>query len=430
MKKCNLRLILIDIFCFIVLFFPFNCTIAGKIYPMYSLTYISVFISLICLLFLCKKVEFNRVHLLILLITMIIASFEFFTNKYVNHAKKILFTIYLFLPFVISLNKDILPSIKKCLKIFAFEHLFFTYLAAFCKPIYKSLVLPFLDSVHTESLSVKHFNSGFNPGLTTHYSTNGMYLSVFCIYFWSNFLINKTKKNIILTIVSFVALLLTGKRGHLLFTIMTCLLMYIAVNREKIPKKVGKLLGICGISVLLFFIVSSFVPQVTIAFERVAYSVEKGEDLLTGRGEFYSLAFDIWKKSYLFGAGWGSFSNYYQIYLFNRFGVSYLDAHNVYIQLLCETGIIGASLLIGLMYSILFKTYKIIKRTNIKENCFLNFSLGYQLFFLLYCFSGNPLYDAQCYVMYFMCIGITFIFYIMEMKKNEENRIIDVSQSS
>ena len=30
-----------------------------------------------------------------------------------------------------------------------------------------------------------------------------------------------------------------------------------------------------------------------------------------------------------------------------------------------------------------------------------------QIFFLVYCFSGNPLYDPQCYIPYFMsCVGV------------------------
>ncbi len=33
--------------------------------------------------------------------------------------------------------------------------------------------------------------------------------------------------------------------------------------------------------------------------------------------------------------------------------------------------------------------------------------VGAQIFFLVYCFSGNPLYDPQCYIPYFMsCVGV------------------------
>ena len=33
--------------------------------------------------------------------------------------------------------------------------------------------------------------------------------------------------------------------------------------------------------------------------------------------------------------------------------------------------------------------------------------VGAQVFFLIYCLSGNPLYDPQCYIPYFMsCVAV------------------------
>ena len=101
----------------------------------------------------------------------------------------------------------------------------------------------------------------------------------------------------------------------------------------------------------------------------------------------------------------------------------YLDCHNVYIQLLCETGIVGFLIIIGLMIIILHKTYKLIDYHKKNKTMLpsLLFSLGYQIFFLLYCMSGNPLYDPQCYVLYFVVIGITICFEIMKNKIRGEN---------
>lgn len=47
--------------------------------------------------------------------------------------------------------------------------------------------------------------------------------------------------------------------------------------------------------------------------------------------------------------------------------------------------------------------------------------VGAQIFFLAYCFSGNPLYDPQCYIPYFMsCIAVIAICGIDGKRKNGE----------
>lgn len=422
-KNINFKKIIINLCCFVILLFPFNSTIANKIYPKYSFTYISVIIALLILLLLGNIKKIKKTQLIIFFITLIIALVEVVTNKYVGSAKMFLFTSYIFLPFVISINRDSIEGFKKNLKLFAVEHLFFTYLATLFSSFYASNILPFLDSI-SGSLAMSHFNSGFNPGLTTHYSTNGMYLSIFCIFFFSNFLCHKNKKNFIMLLITLIGLLLVGKRGAAIFTIISFIIMYFVVNKERISKKIFNFTLLFLGFLLILYISSSFIPQVTIVFDRFMNTIDSGGDLMTGRSSFYELAFSIWKDHIFFGNGWGAFSNYYQIELYETIGVPYLDAHNVYIQLLCEVGLVGATLIIGLMILIALKTFKKVRKTEEKYRDIITFSFGYQAFFLLYCFSGNPLYDAQCYVIYFICIGIYLVIEMLERSKkiNEKSR--------
>jgi hypothetical protein len=72
------------------------------------------------------------------------------------------------------------------------------------------------------------YNNGFMSGLTTHYSTNGMYLAIACGISFCN-IFNENKKGVIKIIfffVTLVALLLTGKRAHLIFTVMAMFAVY------------------------------------------------------------------------------------------------------------------------------------------------------------------------------------------------------------
>ncbi|MCD7893354.1 MAG: hypothetical protein LUG60_06590 [Erysipelotrichaceae bacterium] len=79
-------------------------------------------------------------------------------------------------------------------------------------------------------------------GLTSHYSVSAMYMSLGFIIFTANVLTkkkyesNSNRLNVILFFIFFVALILTQKRGHLLFCIITFILMYFVgfISNKKI----------------------------------------------------------------------------------------------------------------------------------------------------------------------------------------------------
>ena len=64
----------------------------------------------------------------------------------------------------------------------------------------------------------------------------------------------------------------------------------------------------------------------------------------------------------------------------------------------------------------MFKEFRIEKNLSIKKRNSVLFLLGYNIFFVLYCFSGNPLYDIQCYALFFILIGVL----IMHENVNEK----------
>ena len=99
------------------------------------------------------------------------------------------------------------------------------------------------------------------------------------------------------------------------------------------------------------------------------------------------------------------------------------DVHNVFLQVLTETGIIGFLLFsIMTLYS-LFSTYRKIKLTikfKHKKNHFsltlLTLSLYIQLFFLLYCITGNPLYDTSFLLTYFFGLAMNIMVTMSDVK--------------
>ena len=121
----------------------------------------------------------------------------------------------------------------------------------------------------------------------------------------------------------------------------------------------------------------------------------------------WAYAKDMFLDRPLFGYGVGS----YNIYCNNMgYFSGALHAHNIYIQMLAETGIVGFMLFMVAFISSLLKTVEITRKTMMTSNnstlkVIILFSLYMQLFFLLYGFSGNPLYNFTQLFVYFIGIN-------------------------
>jgi O-antigen ligase len=92
-----------------------------------------------------------------------------------------------------------------------------------------------------------------------------------------------------------------------------------------------------------------------------------------------------------------------------------MDAHNVYLQLLAEVGILGFLIFIFIFLYSLIKTISLFRNIGNNEihltddyHYYLSFSLAMQVYFLVYCLSGNPLYDAQVFYPYVVACAISY----------------------
>ena len=158
--------------------------------------------------------------------------------------------------------------------------------------------------------------------------------------------------------------------------------------------------------------------------------VELSEDETgNGRSELYDCAWSMFYSNPLFGSGWGSYSKYVATTslgaMYNNLGFTSMSTHNVYLQLLAETGIVGLALFLMPAAVTLIAAMRRSAAHRGGGLCGESFCLwacmGAQIFFLVYCFSGNPLYDPQCYIPYFMsCVGVFAICGIDAKRKDGE----------
>lgn len=302
---------------------------------------------------------------------------------------------------IISKYSDMwIVSYKKYMILFAIIHTICTLAFKFIPKLYPQFVLQLFETKYQGAL-LNWYNNGYATGLGVHYSQNGIFLAMAVGILIITFIYESNKKIsiLILSICSFIALLLTGKRGPVIFSLIALLLTYYIYASYKPITRFLKIVIMAMLAIVSIYLLSIFIPSIAHTLERFT---SYGEDITNGRVELYEFAWEWFKEKPIFGIGWGGYpyriNNTYIGLIYGR--ESNMYAHNVYLQLLCEVGIVGFIIFISAMLTTLVKTYKLLKysRKKIrklgKENeLILSFSIFIQIFFLMYSLTGNPLYE-------------------------------------
>ena len=247
--------------------------------------------------------------------------------------------------------------------------------------------------------------SGYRAGLAAHYSENAMMISMAVFAVVCLFMTESRKQRKIwffaFFAVSVAALVLTTKRAHLLFGFVAILFAYFVFKPRQRAKRF--FIIVIGAAALLaaFYLLSLYVPAVGDIVERFS---NMGEDTESStRFAMWDLAIKCFEDNPVFGIGWNGYKYEFNRVLFDpnvraeRY--AYLNAHNVYLQLLAETGVAGFSLFISGAVNIFSKTLKTLNRCVdprlLSNRAPLVFSVIVQVFFYLYCLTGNCLYDIM-----------------------------------
>ncbi|MFD1064406.1 O-antigen ligase family protein [Oceanobacillus locisalsi] len=231
------------------------------------------------------------------------------------------------------------------------------------------------------------------------------------------------KWNIIIIILLIITLLIAGKRSVLIWGGISVVITQLLLASGK--KKVLKILKYSSIGLILVGITYVFweflqsLPILSKVVESIQ-GIDSGEDVTNGRIVLYQRAWELFLENPIFGIGWGQF-----VEVTSGLLARDLVVHNVYLQLLSETGLIGFIIIIIPIiygYILTIKCYKGIKNTtfiSVKWKTGLVFSIYYQTFFLLYCFTENPFYNVVYLFMFFFCLAIVNSFIVLKIRKSE-----------
>lgn len=120
----------------------------------------------------------------------------------------------------------------------------------------------------------------------------------------------------------------------------------------------------------------------------------------------WTFAFLAFLRKPILGYGWSWFPN--------NNTISPGDyGHNVYYEILCETGAVGTAIISLLFIVTLIRGMRVLHILSVRKRKYPEFyrrvvccAVAYEIFFLLYCSTGNPLYEYSCYLPYFLFIGM------------------------
>lgn len=213
----------------------------------------------------------------------------------------------------------------------------------------------------------------------------------------SEYVVSKDKRKFVELALIFIALMMTGKRTLFFIPIIMIFVYTVMFNKNNRILKVAKVMIVL---LVLLFMAYMFVPGVDLVIERIINGM--GSDNLSGRENLWEYAMEMFNKSPIFGTGFASFNDYAYSRGFLYYGERWnYYAHNVYFELLAETGVFGFSLFISLLVTLFFKTIKRAKKYMNVKFCFLVYWL---MLFIVYSSTGNTIYYPCQMVILFLMI--------------------------
>ncbi len=253
-----------------------------------------------------------------------------------------------------------------------------------------------------------------NPGYTAGHIAAGILLLV------ALFIGLSGKKRLLAggtTVFLLISMFLTGKRAPCLIMVLVIFLAFFVTFSKKAKITALKWgLPTVGIVVALSFLGRGLLDNIPF-FGRLYETVDglfTGADVSNNRAILYQFGGELFSTNPAFGVGWCNF---------RRMGVGVitqfaeLEAHNIYMQLLCETGIFGFLIIMTPIIVFLITSYKALVRARMLHNMkhggwstLLLFAFSYQAYFLLNGFFDNMLYDHNYLLLYFLAFAMVMTF--------------------
>lgn len=377
-------------FAYVALVFP------SLLYPLWNNSLAWQVVAIIALLIMSIIVLTNKTNTinnrLILIISLLPIFIHSYSLKIGEYGFTMLWTICIILTVSIScyINSEF---ILKYIGIFSFIYAFFTVLSNFgLGPILSPYAKMYAGPITQGTIQT--------AGLTQHYTHNSLFICLSAIIWFSFCLSTNKLRYYLLTIISILGLIFTTKRGPLIAISLSLLITLYLCSKGSLSKKIIRFFPPAVVLLISFLVVYIIRPSLFSRFENK-------DNILSNRQYLWSYAWEFFKENPLIGKGWGYYSHNFSFSL-SGVEVSNLNAHNTYLQLLAETGVLGATIFLSLFVFGLSKIHSILttlvnKGMELKTE--IVFSFAYQVFFLIHAITENALYDRITFLPYILALA-------------------------
>ncbi|MDI6711717.1 MAG: O-antigen ligase family protein [Anaerosomatales bacterium] len=258
------------------------------------------------------------------------------------------------------------------------------------------------------SILISTWASGIKSGgFVGDYQYGGMMASVACVLFLVDFYHDGGRLvDALGAVLSLIGVFISGKRMFAFIVVISAVwLLFSSVERGKLARLFRlSTMGVLGVGSLY----ATFEP-VRELIGRIVLLFLPAQVATSGRSILWSLALDIFESNRLTGIGFANFVPYSDaISGAPWFGLYHV--HNIYLQLLAETGVMGFGIMLGFLGSALVSTWRSYRaalrwRDNDARYILVS-SIALQVWFIVYGFSGNGLYGWQEMYLYLSAVAM------------------------
>lgn len=337
--------------------------------------------------------KFILFQLLVIFIVSLINNYEF---RYGNYGRLLYFAISILFIAVAQLDSIWINSFLKIAFVFSSVSVCFTYINLAFPNFYDSYTIKLFPLYNDTVADLNHtIGRAYNAGISVQATINSLYITIGAGILFISILKEMKLSKCISFLLYLVALFLTDKRGPIIFTVLSLLIVFY-INIEGMGKLFSK--------VYLFLL--AVISIVSIYFNYFRLSSVFTDQTTSGRITLYKKAIELFQLNPIFGNGWLSY-----LYLSGiKSHGQMMMAHCVYLQLLCEVGIIGLILfLISFVCILKVSISDVVKLRAIRNDLYYFglFGLYGQLFFLSMSTLSNNLYDEVFRYFYVVSCAIS-----------------------
>ncbi|MBQ6366378.1 MAG: O-antigen ligase family protein [Oscillospiraceae bacterium] len=272
----------------------------------------------------------------------------------------------------------------------------------FSPAFFDRMIFPLFRAASRDDVIRQYYYHKMYSGFSSETSVCAQFLMLGLVCFYCTGGHKKSNwKAVIIVIILLIGIILTGKRSSLFFFAASFIYMLlVSVPRSKKGKRVLSIL--LGITVFLIIAVIAFPKIAAVSTSRntivrIVESFSEDEDFSNGRFTIWGNAWAAFLEHPVTGNGWSW-------YLIN-YGYG---AHNTYLQLLCECGIFGGSFILCAIAYFFLLCHRNMKAALMSKSPYriavAKFCIFSQTYFLLYCITGNPLYNYSFFLWYILSI--------------------------